>query len=333
MDLTGHNLTDLVRSLRCSRALQAKQDIQQVARSLGKHSGTILNGDDAAALPDDDGYTLIAAEGMLPSFVQAEPWFAGFCAVMTNVSDIAAMGGRARAIVDVLFAGADAEQTDAVLAGLGAGADMFGVPIVGGHTGRGSELPYLSAAIVGKARRLITSFAARPGDVLLVCIDLRGQFRADTGNFDAVSGRDPRDIRGQLALLPQLAEAELVHAGKDISMAGLVGTLLMLLETSGCGALLDLAAVPSPAAARSQPLRWLQAFPSYGYLLAARPAHAAEVSARFADMGVSATVVAQLRPGSTLSIQYQDQTLDYWDLSNEALLGFGRRTQQEERHA
>jgi uncharacterized protein len=327
MNLSGHPLPELVAALRRSRALRAKQDIQRVARALGKHAGTIQNGDDAAVLPDDDGYTLIAAEGMLPSFVQAEPWFAGFCAVMTNISDIAAMGGRPRAIVDVLFAGRDEAQTEAVLAGLGAGAALFGVPIVGGHTGRSGELPYLSAAIVGKARRLITSFAARPGDVLLACVDLRGGFRALGDNFDAVSGRQPEAIRAQLALLPELAEAGLVHAGKDISMAGLLGTLLMLLETSGCGALLDLQAVPAPPEACRQPLRWLSAFPSYGYLLAVRPEHVTQVSERFAAHGVSAAAVAQLRAGHTLELTYRGETHAYWDLSREALLGFGARAQ------
>src|SRR5262249_38605300 len=150
------------------------------------------------ALPDGEGYTLLAAEGMQPGFVAAEPWFAGFCAVMTNVSDIAAMGGRAQAVVDVLFAGADEAVTDAVVAGLAAGSAFFGVPLVGGHTGRCTGETYLAAAIVGRARKLISSFAARPGDALIACFDLRGRFRGDGLNFDAVSGRDPERVRAQL---------------------------------------------------------------------------------------------------------------------------------------
>jgi AIR synthase-related protein len=333
MNLGELSLGELSAALRDNAALRAKQDIQPIARALGGRAGPSRNGDDCAALPDRDGFTLIAAEGMLPAFVQAEPFFAGFCAVMTNVSDIAAMGGRAQALVDVLFAGPDPLNTGAVLEGLAAGSDMFGVPIVGGHTARSSELPYLSAAIVGRAKRLITSFDARPGDQLLACIDLRGKFRGETTNFDAVSGADPRRVRAQLELLPQLAEAGLVHTGKDISNAGLVGTLLMLLETSGCGALLDLGALPAPAAASGETLRWLKAFPSFGYLLVARPEHAPDVVERFAAHGVDAAVVAELDASARLDLAYQGERARYWDLSHGRLLGFGSTDDRERHHA
>jgi AIR synthase-related protein len=309
-------------ALRENAALRAKQDVQRIARSLSAAASGIRNGDDAAAIPDRDGFTLLAAEGMLPSFVAAEPFFAGFCAVMTNVSDIAAMGGRPSALVDVLFAGADTSQTNQILAGLAAGAETFGVPLVGGHTARSGERPYLAAAIVGRARRLITSFDVRPGDHLLACVDLRGEFRGDSRNFDALSGNDPARVRAQLELLPELAEAGLVHAGKDISMAGLVGTLLMLLETSGCGAHLDLAAVPAPAISGTDALRWLQAFPSFGYLLATRPELSTRVLERCQRYGVNAALVGEARAGGVLEIAYGEQRVKHWDLTREAVLGF-----------
>ncbi len=37
------------------------------------------------------------------------------------------------------------------------------------------------------------------------------------------------------------------RAAKDVSMAGIVGTTGMLAEASGCGAELDVAAIPRPA--------------------------------------------------------------------------------------
>jgi uncharacterized protein len=331
MKLQAGALPQLLDALRESAGVRAKLDVQRISRALGAQAGAILNGDDAAAVPDNAGYTLFAAEGMQPGFVAQEPWFAGFCAVMTNVSDIAAMGGRAQAIVDVLFAGSNDAVTDAVLAGLAAGSDFFGVPLVGGHTGRCAGETYLAAAIVGRARKLISSFAARPGDALIACFDLRGRFRGESLNFDAVSGSEPAQARAQLALLPELAEAGLVHAGKDVSMAGLVGTLLMLLETSGCGALLDLAHVPAPADA--EPLRWLRAFPSFGYLLVSPAADSGEVLARAHALGLSADVVGEIRAGNSLEIRYGDQRCEYWDLARQPVLGFGPRTHEELPHA
>ena len=57
-------------------------------------------------------------------------------------------------------------------------------------------------------------------------------------------------LRGDLELLPQLAEDGLCDAAKDISMAGTLGTALMLLECSQVGARIDLDAHSAPQACR-----------------------------------------------------------------------------------
>ncbi len=323
MKLARHTLQPLMAAVREGRGLAGKRDIRPAARYFGTVQAGIQNGDDAAALLDSDGgYTLLAAEGMQPTFIDREPWFAGLCAVLTNVNDIAAMGGRSRAIVDVLWASDSNEHTERLFAGLAAGAELFGVPIVGGHTGRTVGGAALSAAVLGKAKRLITSFDARPGHRVMACIDLGGKFRGDRPHFDGVTGGDPALARARLEVLPQLAEAGLALAGKDISMAGLIGTLLMLLETSGCGAQLDLEAVPAPACADSEPKRWLEAFPSFGFLLAVEPAHVAEVAARFAAVGVTAVAIATVDDTRTLEVRYEDESLHYWNLACEPLMGF-----------
>src|SRR5262249_50062543 len=139
-----------------------KQDIQLAAKVFGRRARgdwlgepcEVLNGDDAAALRAPDGsYVLFAAGGMRAGVVAGGPWFAGYCAVMVNVSDIAAMGGRAWAVVDVLFLGSGANER--VLEGMQAASVSFGVPVVGGHTTRVEGPTQLAAAVVGRARRLI----------------------------------------------------------------------------------------------------------------------------------------------------------------------------------
>src|SRR5690606_31856077 len=108
-----------------------------------------------------------------------------------------------------------------------------GVPVVGGHSNLRSDRAQLSAAILGRAGKLLSSFAARPGQNLLAAIDLRGRFREPYAWWDASTTAPPERLRADLELLPQLAEAELCAAAKDISMAGVAGTALMLLECSG----------------------------------------------------------------------------------------------------
>jgi len=325
MKIGAHSLHGLVDALRQSPGLCSKREIHAAAAAFGVNAASIMNGDDAAALPDPDGgFTLLAAEGMQPSFVQREPFFAGLCAVLCNVNDIAAMGGRTRALVDVILAGSDREHTVLVHEGLRAGAELFQVPIVGGHSGRTAGAPGLSAAVLGKAKRLITSFDARPGHVLMMCIDLDGKFRADQPHFDGLTGGDPMLARARLEVLPQLAEAGSVGAGKDISMAGLLGTLLMLLETSGCGARVDLEAVPAPVSALAEPQRWLECFPSFGFVLSVEPEQVAVVREHFARVAVTAAVIGTVEASHTLDIAYGSERARFWDLASEPCMGFGR---------
>jgi len=320
-------LQSLTLELASRAELELKQDIQLAAKVFGRKqraswlggSGEVLNGDDAAALRAPDGsYVLFAAEGMRDEFVSADPWFAGYSAVMVNVSDIAAMGGRAWAVVDVLFLGNGANER--VLEGMQAASTTFGVPVVGGHTTRVEGPTRLAAAVVGRATSLIESHSARPGQLLLAAIDVRGSFR-NRSAFNAATTASPEQLRAQLGLLPQLAESGCVRAGKDISNAGVCGTLLMLLESSQVGARLELDALPAPP--RVDPLRWLTAFPSFGFLLAVDPGDAAQVCARFQALDVAAAVVGEVTADSKLVLAHGQERALYRDLQREPLTGFG----------
>src|SRR6201999_3632881 len=132
---------------KASPALAAKADIGVVAARLGLTQGAIPVGDDCAAIPDGDGHLLFAAEGFISAFVAADPWFAGWCGVMVNLSDVAAMGGRPLAVVDALWS-QDAAAADPILAGLSDAAALYGVPVVGGHTNTRASCGNLAVAVL-----------------------------------------------------------------------------------------------------------------------------------------------------------------------------------------
>lgn len=316
-------LSALVGQLQASLGILHKREIQtasQVLNTVGlQRDDRILLGDDCAAIPEGDGYLLLAAEGILPLLVETEPWFAGWCAVLVNVSDVYAMGGYPIAVVDTLWS-QSASATHPLWAGMQAAAAVYNVPIVGGHTNCHSSYNALSVAILGRAKRLITSFSARPGDRLLVAANFRGKAHPHHAFWDAATAADPAQLRADLALLPQLAEAELCDAGKDISMGGIIGTLLMLLETSGCGAVLDLDRVPCPIGLSLD--RWLVSFPSYGFLLSVRPDKVAAVQACFRERDLVCEEVGEIQPTQTLILRSQSEALPFWNLAQEPLTGF-----------
>jgi uncharacterized protein len=312
-------LDDLVASVRASRGVAHKTDIAPVLAAFADAdaSAVIGAGDDCAALPDGDGYLLFAAEGMVSDLIDAMPWFAGYCSVLVNVSDVCAMGGRPLAVVDVIWSDGLANATP-VLEGMAAAARQLGVPIVGGHSNARSERTQLAVAILGKAKRLLSSFAARAGDRLMMAVDLRGAFVEPYPYWNAATEAPAERIRGDLAVLAQLAENGLCEAAKDISMAGIAGTAMMLAECSQVGVRIDLDAVPRPPGVALS--RWMQVFPSFGYLLSVAPHHVDAVCACFDARGIACATIGEVHAEPTIDLQWRGETRTAWRLDECAFI-------------
>ncbi|MDN3278188.1 sll0787 family AIR synthase-like protein [Frankia sp. RB7] len=317
--LTDAALTGLAERLRQSRGIAAKADIAAVAAALDLSGGdAIAVGDDCAAIPEGDGYTLFAIEGFMNEFVAADPWFAGWCGAMVNISDVAAMGGRPTAIVNAIWSNG-ADKAAPILEGLKAAAKTFGVPVIGGHTNVRSAQCQFAVAILGRARRLLTSFDARPGDKLIAAIDLRGRYREPFANWEAATDAPAERLRADLEILPSIAEAGLALAAKDISQGGIVGTAAMLAECSQVAITLDVEAIPIPSGAPLE--RWLLTFPSFGYLLSAKPENVDEVLSRFQRRGVAAAAIGEVSVGTSVDILSPSGRATVWDFAAQPLIG------------
>lgn len=309
----------LAAKLRSSRGLTAKADIAGVAARLSLSADSVVPvGDDCAAIPDGDGYMLFAIEGFMNEFVERDPWFAGWCGVMVNVSDVAAMGGRPIAIVNALWA-AGGRAAAPLLDGMRAASDTYGVPIVGGHTNIRSDRTQLSVAILGRAKCLLTSFAARPRDRLIAAIDLRGRYREPFSNWEAATDAPAARLKADLEVLPAVAENGLAVAAKDISQGGLIGTVMMLAECSRVGARIEAALAPRPEGAPLE--RWLQTFPSFGFILAVSQANVRTVLARFHDRSIAAAVIGEITADPRVVLCDGDNVETIWDFAQEPLIG------------
>ncbi len=314
------DLAGLCDRLRAAKGMAHKGDIAGAYRGLGSAISPCRIGDDCAAIPDPDGrgYSLFAIEGLLDDFVAREPWFAGYCGVMVNLSDVAAMGGRPTAVVDALWSNGD-EQAKPIWAGMVAAARAYGVPIVGGHTNARSDASRLAVAVLGRAKKLLTSFDARPGDVLLAAIDLRGTFFEPYPYWNCSTSAAPERLRGDLDILPGIAEDVLCAAAKDISMGGTLGTLLMLLECSGVGATIALDRIPRAMTASLE--RWLVSFPSYGYLLAVPPRNVEAVRDRFTARGIACEAIGTCTASRNVTVTLAADEHVFWNLATTPFTG------------
>ncbi|MDB5880012.1 MAG: synthase related protein [Variovorax sp.] len=319
-------LADIVTALRDSRGFAHKRDISDVVSALGRAlpggasdlAQAVPVGDDCAAIPDGHGgYLLFAIEGLVEDFIVRMPWFAGYCGVMVNVSDIYAMGGRPTAVVNAMWSSGMSPAAE-MLRGMADAASRYGVPIVGGHSNNRSERPQLAVSILGRANKLLTSFDAMPGDRLVMAVDLRGAYEEPFPYWNASTTAPAQRLRDDLELLPLLAERGLCKAAKDISMAGAVGTALMLIECSEVGAVIDLDAIPRPLDVPL--LRWLTSFPSYGFILSVAPENVGTVCALFHERGLAAAPVGTVDDSQTLTLAQGSGREQLWDLREDAFI-------------
>lgn len=321
------DLAALIDTLRTTPAMRSKQAIQQPAAVVGRATQALtreqlyaLPGDDTAAIACGDHFQLLAIEGMLPAFVAATPWFAGWSAVMANVSDITAMGGRATAVVNAYWHH-DNDAAQQILAGIRAACEAYGLLLAGGHTSLDTNNPTaLAVAITGIAKNLLSTLHVASGQVIAMAVDLEGAWHADSTYWKAFEGVPAERLRSKLHVLPRLADARLLLAAKDISNAGILGSLLMLLETTGCGATIDLAALPCPPDADLA--RWLQVFPSYGFLMTLNERDWPQVQTAFAFEGIHCERIGQVNSSGALTVRHGQQRGEFWNLRKQAFTGF-----------
>ncbi|MEV6622197.1 MSMEG_0567/sll0787 family protein [Amycolatopsis sp. NPDC051106] len=223
-------------------------------------------GDDGVPLPGTD--VVAACDAIVPSMVERDPEWAGWCSVLVNLNDLAAMGATPTGLLDALGA-RDASFAARVLSGLRKASQAYGVPVLGGHTQFGVPAS-LSVTALGRTTDPVPGGGGKPGERVWLTADLGGGWRPGyTGRqWDSTSVRRTPELR---ELLGSVAKAR-PSAAKDVSMAGIAGTLGMLAEASGCGAVLDVGKVPRPRGASTGD--WLTCFPGFAMLTAGTPAPA-----------------------------------------------------------
>jgi len=266
-------------------------------------------GDDGAPVPGSD--LVAACDAILPSMVERDPEWAGWCSVLVNVNDLAAMGAVPVGLLDAVGA-RDASFAARVLTGLRAAATAWGVPVLGGHTQLGVPAA-LSVTALGRTERPVPAGGGRAGDEVRVTADLGGGWReGHTGRqWDSTSHRPPAVLREQQRAVALAGPA----AAKDVSMAGLAGTLGMLAEASGCGAELEVAAVPRPAGATVGD--WLTCFPGYAMITADRPRGGRPVLAP----ATTSAVCGRLSEGAGVRLRWPDG--EYTEVVAGAVTGMG----------
>ncbi|MBT0568085.1 MSMEG_0567/sll0787 family protein [Williamsia sp. CHRR-6] len=254
-----------------------------------------FTGDDGVPVPRSD--VIAACDAIIPSMVERDPEWAGWCSVLVNLNDLSAMGADPTGLLDAVGAPSRSHLTR-IIRGLAAAAAAWGVPVLGGHTQLGVPCA-LSVTALGHAADPIRAGGGRCGDEIRLTADLTGTWRRgyQGRQWDSTSGRGGTDLRAMGALMGAMRPA----AAKDVSMAGTVGTLGMLAEASGTGAELDMASVPRPEGTDMG--AWLSCFPGFAMI------SAGAVSPTPLPAGVVSTACGRLTSAPGVRLRWPDGEL------------------------
>jgi selenophosphate synthetase-related protein len=319
-------LKDIITEIRQYPGITRKRAIGpvvEILRTMDEHTASPVVtdfGEDAAALKYNDHYLLLAAEGMWPQFVNAEPYAAGKAAVMASVNDIYAMGGKPLALVNVLSAATE-DDCRLIMEGVRKGCQKLKVPMVGGHLNPDARETSLSVAILGTAQRLLQCTNAREGQKIILAVDLKGvdgQCKS-VESWDANSGKTSEYIVERLDILRSLAETDLCRTAKDVSNGGILGTLALLCECSRKGCVVMLDKIPQPPGVHL--LKWLKAFLSYGFILCVDDYNLSPCLDSFHRKGIAAEVIGEVVKQPHVVIRSQGTEKVLYDFNKESIIG------------
>jgi putative methanogenesis marker protein 2 len=316
MDLQG-----LAEEIKGFEGVKRKKGIGLITKDLGIKENYVKPhfGDDAAVIEFEDRILLFACDSINEKLVDADPYFAGYSAVLVNLNDIAAMGGRAIAMADVLSARDDSTAHEITM-GLKDASHKFGVPIVGGHFNPNSAYNGVEVSVVGEAKgeKIIKGDSASPGEVIIAAIDLDG--KPNPGYkfaWDSTSKKSSKEVRENLSLPIKIAD--IVKSGRDISNPGIIGTVGMLLEQSGVGGKIDLENIPHPKEVEFS--HWLKMYPGFGFVFTSKKSDVPQILEIFQNRGISAETIGEVIQTPKLFISWREEEAEVFDFKKESITG------------
>lgn len=317
-------LNDLVADIKGYPGITRKKAISSVINFFPKVSSSKVlasYGEDAAVLEHNGEAMLLAADGIMPPLMRLNPFFAGYYAVLVNLNDISAMGGVPLAMLDVLSV-KEEKVCNNVMRGMETAVKKFGVPIVGGHTHPDCAYNAIDVAIIGTAKldEVVYSHTALAGDDIIMAMDLDGFYPEGlTYAWDTTSKKDSSIARRQMLIMNKIAKKKMLRSGKDISNPGSLGTLGMLLETSGKGALVDVTKIPTPKGVDLS--QWLKSYQGSGFVITCDPKYSARVIDQFETVGITGAVVGDVDGTNVFKLTDGDDTETLFDLNTESITG------------
>lgn len=160
--------------------------IERISKKFSLQNPTSIKGigDDAAVIDAGDDYVLVSTDVLAESIhfdlAYVPLQHVGFKAVSVNVSDIAAMNGKAEQIVVSLALSNrfSVEAVDALYEGIRSACEHYKIDLVGGDTTSSRSGLMISISVIGRVKKdkVVYRDGAKPNDIICVTGDLGAAF-------------------------------------------------------------------------------------------------------------------------------------------------------------
>ena len=305
-------LSDLVSRLRSYKGLTRKSCIGALAKLFSAD----CKYEDAGWFRVGEEYVVVSSDGIAEDLVREDPFLAGFYSVLVSVNDVVAKGARPIGYAGTIASSSHSIRVE-VVKGLREALRLYGLALFKMHTHPDTTYDAVDGCVVGVAKKVIPSSTAKPGQKIVFAIDLNGsrRFKGWVYCFDTVHGKSPEQVKRLIDAMISIAEKGLASASRDISAPGMLGSLAMLCESSGVGAVVRLDLIPMPLDADLE--LWLKSYPSFGFILTTD--NPQECVRTLREHGYVASVVGEITSDKRVVVELGPSRGVFIDLNKESV--------------
>jgi uncharacterized protein len=280
-------------------------------------------GEDAASILQDeskDELILLTTDAITEEFSKKSPWSAGFSAIMVCVDDIYACGGVPTA-ASAIISSDEEKIRNQLLDGLLAATHRFEIPLIRGHTSDKTSNVGVSATVIGTVKKndYISAGGAKIEDDIIIIADFEGRVgKSNKYYWDTVTYKSKEEILKKKQVMQEIAEQKLVHSSKDISNGGIFGTLLLLLQYSKKGAIIDLELIQAPKGVITSdfPLEdYVKMYLTSAFLVTSSESNFKKISKIGSKLGLSVFKIGKIVKNPQIQIKFKKNTEEFLDLS------------------
>ncbi len=273
----------------------------QLIQSESYKSKRILSdiGEDSASILNDENLILMTTDRIKTEYILKNPFGAGFSSILVGIDDIYCCGGTPLA-ASLIVSFTNKHIGEKIFKGALVGSQKFRVPIVRGHTNPNSSYNELSSTMIGEIKKsdYLSAKNAKYEDDIILAVDFKGKI-PDVGKYywDTVTFKQSEEVLFRRKSMNIIAQKHLANSAKDISNAGIFGTILQLIKYSNLGAIININQITIPPFLTKNGYdleKFIKMYLTTSYILTAPEDNSKEILTIFDKHNLTATIIGKI---------------------------------------